>query len=807
MRSEFQSYDFPKQRIPNSEKTPAFSANCADWIISMGQSRKDSASLEIKYGILQGIIPDEAYAKILNPYNATNEKYKRFPATMRHYDMLKGIIRRYVSEYIKNPHDFIVGANNAEVVLARNAKLREEVGVIIQQKIAAKIQESYAQWVNEGQNPKEFNPQNAIDIEKFIKDFNEKYIDDISAQGQEILNVIKDITEDSLLYARAYFDFVTFGETYTYGDVKGSTLIKRNITARDAFPIRTDNFFIEDDDMFACRRKLTYQQIVDEFYNDFTTKELEFLDTYYAKGSANITSTLAFSVYESYFPQICDKFSEKDRGLLSQQPIMSRDNNNDLYDVWHVVWRGEVRQALVKFINEASLIDTRKEDDDYVLDTSKGDISIEYIYTPQVYESTRIGGRNDSIYPYNSRAIAFNRNGKLPYNGLTELMPGLGKFSIIETVYPYSVFYDIVSYHREMAISRNKLSILMLAKSLLGKIPEETIHKMIADGVLYYDDTDDSGAQRAQQVRMLQSSNGDYIKQLGELLVEIEQAAKNQVDMTPQRYGEIGNGAGKGTTQEAIARGSMGSVIIEFIMDYMRERDYARDMDYSKLAWIDGLDTSYRDVDTGLKYISLDVDKHNYADYLIKAKNSVREKEKLDQYRQLAFSAAQNGDMQMATAAINGDNVAVISKLIKKYQEEKEAHDMQVKQLEQQTEQMRQEFETKKITIKGEEDRKLEELKGIIDKEIELIKADANMISFDNGVGDEAKMAGMQRLEASRSVVAREKNQIDKQKNILDTYNKFEDRKLKDKDIDTKLEIAKQNRNRFDVKKKSTSKK
>lgn len=807
MRSEFQNYDFPRQRIPTGEKDLAWAAQCCDWIIAQGQGRKDSAELEKKYSILQGIIPDEAYKKILNPYNASKEKYTRFPATMRHYDMFKGIIRRYVSEYIKNPHDFIVGANNPEVVLAKNAKLQEEVTAIVQQKIAAKIQESYAQWVNQGQDPKQFDPSTAVDIETFIQEFNEKYIDDISAQGQEILNVIKDITEDSLLYARAYFDFVAFGEVYTYSDVSGKDLIKRNILVRDAFPIITDNFFREDDDAFAARRKLTYQQICDEWDEDFEPKDRDFLDTYYAKGAANASAELAFSIYESYFPEVCAKYTDEDRNIFKNQKIMQRDGNGDLYDVWHTVWRGEVRQALVTFVNEASLIDTRVEPDNYKLNLAAGDISIEYKYQPQVYECTRIGSRNDAIYPYGARAIAFNRNGKLPYNGVSELMPGLGKFSIIEIVAPYNIFYNIVAYHREMALARNKLSILMIAKSLLGKVPEDTIHKMIADGVLYFDDTDDQGMLRAQQVRMLQASNSEYIAQLGQLLLEVEQTAKNQVDMTPQRYGEIANSAGKGTTQEAITRGSMGSVIIEFVMDYMRERDYARDMDFSKFAWIDGLDTSYRDVEGGLKYISLDVDKHNYADYLIKAKSSVHEKEKLDQFKQLAFSAAQNGDMGMAAAAINGDNVAVIVKLIKKYETDKQAYETNLKQLEQQTEQMRQDFETKKILIKGEEDRKLEELKGNIEAEIQLIKADANMVSFDNGVSQVDKDAGMQRLQQSRNSVDREKMQIEREKSVVDAYGKYEDRKLKNKDIDTKLEIAKTNKNRFDFKGGSKAKK
>ena len=808
MRFEFQMFDFPQQRVPNSRKKEAdWYAACCDWVIAQGQNNRDSSQLEIKYGILQGKIPDEFYKKILNPYNATNEKYKRFPATMRNYDLMKGIIRRYVSEYIKNPHDFIVGANNAEVVLARNAKLRQELAVIVQQKIAARIQQSYQDWVNGGNDPQQFNPQTALDVEAFVQEFNENYIDDISAQGQQILNVIKDITEDTLFYARAYFDFVTFGETYTYTDIVGDKIVKRVVSPRDAFPVNTDNIFREDDDMFAERRKLTYQQIIDEFDEYLDDKQKEFLETYYAKHSANAPMELAFNVYESYFPDVCKKYSKEDRELFKKEPNMMRDNNPDLYDVWHVVWRGEVRRCIVTYVNEVGLIDTRIEEDDYELSHSTGDISLDYIYEPQVYECTRIGTRNDAIYPYGARAIAFNRKGKLPYNGINELLPGFGKFSIVDIVTPYQVFYNIVAYHREMTLAKNKLNILMMAKSLLGVKPEETIYKMLADGILYIDDTNDQGMLRAQQVRILQTNIGDYLNQLGNLLIEIKQAASEQVDMTPQRYGEIANSAGKGVTEEAVMRGSMGTVIIEFMMDCMRERDYNRDMDYTKLAWVDGLDTSYRDVDGNLKYISLDVDKHIYADYIIKAKNSVKEQDKLRQLQQYAFSAAQNGDNMMAIAAIEGDNVAAITKLIKKFQEQKDAHEKEVQQLEQQTEQMKQQFELQKIQAKGEEDRKTKELEGYLDQQIELIRADANMISYNAEVGDENKEAGLNRLDAARARVEQEKVGIERQRNILDTFNKERDRQVKMHDIDTKLKIAKENKNRYDFKSKAKSKK
>lgn len=808
MRIEFQQFDFPQQRVPSSRKKEAdWYSSCCDWIIAQGLGNKNNEEVDIKYNILHGNIPDEFYKKILNPYNATNEKYKRFPATMRNYDLMKGIIRRYVSEYIKNPHDFIVGANNAEVVLARNSKLRQELAKLVEQKIAARIQESYQQWVNEGNDPQQFNPQDSLNVEEFIKEFNENYIDDISAQGQELLNVIKDITEDTLFYARAYFDFVTFGECYSYADVVGNKLIKRNISPRDAFPVNTDNIFREDDDMFACRRKLTYQQIIDEFDEYLDDKQREFLNTYYAKRSASVSTELTFKTYESYFPDVCKKYSKEDRDMFKNSPIMMRDVNSDLYDVWHVVWRGEIRRAIVTYVNEAGFIDTRIEDEDYVLNPSTGELSINYMYEPQVYECVRIGTRNDAIYPYGARAIAYNRKGKLPYNGINELLPGFGKFSIVEILTPFQVFYNIVSYHREMVLAKNKLSVLLIAKSLLGKNSEDTIYKMIADGVLYIDDSNDQGMLRAQQVRMLNASLGDYITQLNNLLAEIKASANEQVDMTPQRYGEIANSAGKGVTEEAVIRGSMGTVILEYMMDCMRERDYNRDLDYSKFAWIEGLDTSYRDFNGVTKYISLDVDKHVYADYIIKAKNSVKEQDKLRQLQNYAFSAAQNGDNMMAIAAIEGDNVAAITKLIKKYQENKEAHEEQLKQMDQQLAQMNQEFELQKISLKGEEDRKTEELKGYIDQQIELIRADANMISYNAEVGDDEKDAGIDRLNAARARMEQEKINVAREKNRMDYISKEKDRAIKLHDIDTRLKIARENKNKYDSKAKAKTKK
>ena len=783
-----QNVDFPQQRVSAAQKEkPEWYANCCDYVISSGLGCIDTEEIESKYNFLHDFISDKDYKKILNPYNVKDKNLTRFPATMRNYDIVSGIIRRYVGEYVQNNHDFIVGANNPEVVLARNVKLKQELMAIVEQEIANQIQQAYQQFIQSGNDASQFNPETAIDIEQYIKDFNEKYIDDISAQGQKLLDVIDDLTDSIALYARAYFEWVTFGSFYTYTEIKGNNIIKRVVSNRDAFPTPNDSVLVEDYDMFAERRKMSLQQILDEYSEDLTEQQKDYLRQYYKNGNRSFEdNNFYWNDFKRSFPDVCKKFTDEE---IKNGIVMTRDLNQGLIDVWKTVWRGEVKKGVLTYQNNG-LITTRIVDEDYKLDVNNGDISIEWYWDTQVYECDRIGGRNNSVYPFKARAIAYNRKGKLPYNGLMELLPGYGKFSIIDIVKPYQIFGNIVAYHREMAIAKNKLNILLIAKSLLGTDVDKTIYRMAADGVFYYDDEDDQNTLKAQQVRMLETKQNDYIIQLGQILQENEQAAMMKVDMTAQRYGEIANSAGKGVTEEAIIRGSMGSVIVEYMFDYSREHDYARDLDYSKLAWIDGLNTSYREKNTGaIRYISLDINSHLFADYIVKAKLSQKEKDKLNQYKQFAFSAAQNGDMDMAVAAIEGDNCAEIKRMIDKFQKAKMKHEEEMKQMEQQIEQMKQEAELNKIHATGEENRETLTLEKYLDSQIESLKSALNEGQFSTG-----------QLDQIKNNIEKEKLNIEREKNRVDAELKNKEINAKIIDSNNKLKIAKSNKNKYDKK-------
>lgn len=590
---------FPKQRVDGSTKRKAeWYCNCIDYIIDAGLSFNDRTETETELNILRGNIPDSFYKKTLNPYNSNNEKYQRFPATMRNLDIMSDIIRRYVSEYFKGVHEFVVGANNPDIILNKNAKLKEKIGELAQQAFQQEFQKQYQaaqqQAIQQGQDPNSVNPQNSMpDLEQFIKDFNEKYIDDESRQGQDMLDYIRAITKDNIIYLTSFFNFVSLGECYSYCDIRGSKIIKEAVPVLEAYPIPNGNFFVEDHDMFARKMLLSYQQILDMFDNNLTEEDKKFLETYYSHSSNfHGVTRLSYNQYFETYSDVCSKFTAEERKIFKSEPITVYDGNNNLYEVWHVVWKGQARRGILTYVNEIGMTTTEIVDEDYKLNKEHGDINIEWEYETQVYEGYRIGNRYTAIYPIKARPIAFNREGKLPYNGIMEILPMMGKFSIIKTITPYQIMRNIFAYHREMVIAKNKMLILLLPESLIASDTEDKIYKMAADGVLLVDDSEDANSQKMAQIRLLNANMGQYITEITNLIEATKQEAREMVDMNMQRYGEIAQSAGAATTQEAISRSSMGMVILVQMFDEFRKADYNRDLDYCKLAYIDGLDTS-----------------------------------------------------------------------------------------------------------------------------------------------------------------------------------------------------------------------
>lgn len=802
---DFKDYnaEFPQQKVGEGVKAQAsWYANCIDYIISAGLNFNDRSEDEMKLNILHGNIPDEFYKKTLNPYNSAKEKYTRFPATMRNLDIMNDIVRRYVSEYHKGRHDFTAIASSPELAVRKKSKLNQEIMnrcmQAFQQEVERQMQIAQQQAMEQGQDPSQIDPQQVMpNFEEFEKQFNEEYIDNETKQAQDVLDFIRSNTDDDLIYLGAFFDFCTLGECFTYTTIRNDELVKERVPVLEAYPIPNTSYFVENHDMFARRTLMSYNQILDNFDDVLDKKDKEFLEKYYSSSHPHTKPRFLYNQYFEYYPDVCEKFTDKERELFRHDSVDIAADNNHLFEVWHVVWRGYAKQGILTYVTELGLQSTRIVEEGYKLNKEAGDIEIEWKYAPQIYEGYRIGNRYNAIYPIKAVPVPYQRDGKLPYNGILEVLPFMGKFSLIKLITPYQIMRNIVSYHREMVIAKNKMLILMLPESLIASDSEDKIYKMAADGVLIVDDTEDANSQKMANIRMLNANMGDYITQLTNLMEAIKMEAREMVDMNMQRYGEIAQSAGASTTQEAIARSSMGSIIITTAFDLMRCKDYDRDMDFAKLAYINGLQTTFFDDTYRRRYLSLDVNSYVNADYTVYTKNSQQEIEKLQQLKQWAFSAAQNGDLEMAMAAITGDNVAQIKDLINRFTKIKQQHEEQMKQADQMLEQQKLQNEIAKIQAKGEEDRKTEMLK--LGYQTQFKMADLSMAEAQLGANnDEAKLQLERDAEANRALAEQSKVQLERDRLNAEVYSDAADRQVKREQMKNDLKIARTNKNRYD---------
>lgn len=804
------SFQFPKQQVDAATKEkPDWYANSIDYIIGLGLSLNDRTETETMLNVLHGDLPQEFYKKTLNPYNATNERFKRFPATLRNYDIMSDIIRRYIGEYFKGTHDFAVGANNPDIVFERNQALKEKVmqaaQQAFQQEFERKYKEAVEQAQGQGQSPESINPQEVMpDPEEFIAKFNQDYIDKESKQGQDILNYIRDLTNDAQIYLTAFFNYCSLGECYTYTELRGNKIIKECVPAIEAFPIPNNQFMVEDHDMFARRIMMSYNQILDTFEDYLTDKDRAYLDDIYntSPGASTKVVQLGWNQLFEKYPDVCSKFTDKERNLYKTQSLTPSANNSNLYEVWHVVWKGFARQGILTYTNELGFQEQRIVEEDYEFNPEAGDIDIEWKYKTQVYEGYRIGTRYNGIYPVKARPILYERKGKLPYNGIQELLPYCGKFSIIQIITPFQVLRNIISYHQEMVIAKNKMLILLLPKSLVSSETEDAIYRMAADGVLPIDDEEDAAGVKMQNIRLLNANMGQYITELSNLNEAIKQEARELVDMNAQRYGQIAQSAGASTTQNAISQSSTGSVLIFQMFDLLRCADYNRDLDFAKCAYIEGLETSYIDKTTGKKhYLSLDVNSFVNSDYSTTVRNNGKEMDKIQQLKQWAFSAAQNGDLESALAAIQGDNVAAISDNIRQFSEIRRQHEEQMKQMDQAIQEQANQMKIQEIAAKGEQDRQTLALKAQYDLQLEYAKGDIALLGDTNPQNDDYAKTQLAKLqEESKRASEAAKLQLERQKLAMDAYNKAADRQVKREEMANQLKIAKTNKNKYDKK-------
>ena len=375
-------------------------------------------------------------------------------------------------------------------------------------------------------------------------------------------------------------------------------------------------------------------------------------------------------------------------------------------------------------------------DEDYVLDPTIGDIDIEYTYVLQCWEAYRFGDKDWGVYTKAQPCVVQREevnnlnHCKLPYNGLSRLMLLNNPKPIPYRLLPYLALYRLYTLVEERTIMKFR-SWLLIPESFLADTNDMTMEERLdaanRDGTLVFDDSEIAKQQPSLQAikEIANTTMINYLTVLNQIKQSIKQEAYELANMNDQRAGDIQARAGKAVTEMGLNQALMGSVWSLKIFDSFRSRDMEANLDAAKIAWIDDFEGSYIDPNTN-EVIQVRVNGTDFvnSNFGIFVGNSAELNEQVRKLEEIAFSAAQNGNFDVAAEAVCNHNVASLRKYIK------EAADAQRKfELEREEIQKKWDAEIEQMrSANSEAQRKFDAEQAQLDRDSkEAIAADSNL--------------------------------------------------------------------------------
>jgi len=796
---------FPKQRNSTKAKlNEKWYKPCADYVVNICKSNKDIVEVETLINAVNGIYDENTFKYVLQPYgNSANEYLKdlTLPGAIRDTSLIKDLVNKKLGRFIINRPKFQVKVNNSDVILNYNKEFKKIV-----ESYKMKLLTNALKQAEIDTGVPEISQEQLKELEDQIKNFKDDYLDERAIKGQDIIDAIWDWTNSEAKYWTAYWDWIVTGSCFMDREITNSTLYKENVRTNEVFYVDNGANNVDDFDMHYIIKKISYPTIIEKYGHLISTKDLEYLTNMAYESGDNGSRTISLSLVEDRYGYL---YPDLERSTLDTNLTFSDGEGN--VDMYYIRWKTEKPELIVTYVDEMGQVNERHEDESYKLNKEAGDISIEKVWIQQFFEVIRFGDERSGIY-INPKYADIQRSEVSNYNtckstltGKVGLFPHAPNPSIVKALMPFDILYKIYGFQIERIVSRevNNGRITMLPQSLLesDKISmDQNMYMLYADGKLIIDDSEDNAAIAAQMLKVTDHGMGRIIGEMINLRKSIKDEAWDNIGWNRQIDGEILASDGKANTNSAINIAAASGVLADEIFYKFMENDLNCDLDMSKVLFIEKqlgeALGSFKDSNGAVKMLELSGDIHANTEYGIFFVNTAREREKYNEYKNLAFAAGQQGDYEMSMAAIDGESALEIKRSLKEFTKLKQQAEQQQAKLDREHAiKLEQEANTR---VKAELEFKYYKVDADNenDREVALIQAEAKMLDSETAITSKGDITDMQDASNARAEEARQTLEQRKQSHKERVDN--EKLKLDREKLKSAERIAKMNKNQYD---------
>lgn len=781
------STHLPNQRVSETHKnTPEFFQPTCDYYIALGQSLNNRVDTKNNINAANGIIDPSKFKDVISPFTADiNEVLPKLPGEIRDIDFITPIKEKNLGEYIELPYKFYVKAENPDTILKIDMQAREEIYKILTDEFT-KLVEQYQQQAQasqqntqEGQAPA-MPPE--LDLAELYSNRVQEMINDKAIDATNLLELINSETDFDILRTQLFYDWWATEEFYTYREIINDKVIKHRISPLDAFPISNGSQFVKDYDAFVWKNYITYEQLLEKaaINKDITGLELEALNSLHRKDGM-----LVHSQPEIIWSKI-DQGNYQNLSKSGNDVVFNQDDTRIIE--WNIIWKSQEEARELIYLDEFNNRQRKIVPKGYKLNADIGDLEINTIWVPVVYHTKRYGAQSSGIYtkPTKLEVQLYDEATntlELPVGGKQGLLLNVAINPIPKRIIPFMIVDKLLLLIIEREITKYLPYIKAIPQGMIN--PDETgttkqkFALLKADNTIIYDETKIDPMLATQGLRIIGNSGiGEYLNVLWTIRANNKQDAWDIANMNSERFG---NTSGQQTVTNAsqnIYRAKLGSTLMITMFNYALEIDHKLDLEYSKFAYSNGKSGVFFDKKEGA-FVNVEIDplEHLSNRYFPIVVNSKVEEDKLREYKELAFSAAQNGDFEIASEAIDGNSIPQLKKIIADIVKAKKEFEKEIatrkEEIALQTE---QEITKRELTILEANKAKQDSINQT-DIEVKYIEADIARYKVDNAKegGDDENVNDNNVIENSKLRIAERKQTLEEDKfshtKIMDNKN------------------------------------
>ena len=641
------------------------------------------------YNAYNGIINEDLYAHLTNPFNTNNPKYKRYPAKLRNYNIIKPVIDLLIGEKSKQPFNYSVICTNPDADIKADEAKTQLIYNILQQQF---INELNAQGVDTEAESKE-----VPDVSEVIKEFNRSYKDNRAVLGQESLDYMFYNLNLKDEFQEGFLDWLVSGEVYSYKSIDYNDVSYEIVNPLDIDYYAPPNVKFIEDAQWICRKAIyTPNQVIDQFREYLTDDQITELE---------------------------DPYSYDD--LVDMLVPREKEGMNKEIGVYHCSWKSFRKIGFLTYLDEVGEIQSMIVDETFKIDDPETQM-VEWEWITEIRNGYKVG---KNIY-IKIEPIEVQRNNvnniskcKHLYNGRVYSNRNADNISVVSIGLPYQILYNVFHYKLELSIAKHKDNIILMEINTVPKRhgwdEEKFMYWADANGFAFIDSTaEGKSGERVtfNQFQVLNSQLGDYISKMFELLMSVKQEWEDTLGISRQRKGNTMASDAVGNNERAVFQSAIMTEEIFRKYDNFLERELNGLLDVSKVAWKDGKKATFINSEYKQTFLRIEEDYQN-SEFGVFVTKSSEEAEKLETLRQLSLQFAQNGSRPSTVAEIldAGNFTKIKNKLqeIEKIEQEMAAQSSQAEaEAQERLEQMR---------IEDREDMQLHQM------EVEQLKADTQI--------------------------------------------------------------------------------